>query len=581
MSSKRVLRVQDMLDLTENPQLVSHISEAPEQRQYSPAWAVAPQYEAAAEDNRGGVDNGHHFRGSRYPSLDDNTVQNAVEVPRPLSSGHNSVDLLEPLTNTSQGFQIDLPMSSGVYNSPTRTPHHQQSPYPFLHNDSGHNVQQVPYSGGQRTQYLVEDGQFPAEFGPVAPGSGVGAGAIDGNQATVGPGPAGYPSAGVGAGAPQHDTAVGVVQPGAGAGAFLALGRSQHHRPSIAKSQVHTRYPAGTVLSHTPHRIPLGEGSGSDLMALFGDDTEPRTKWPLVVERARVGKSVYAGYPAGDTVLPAHLTLEQIASQYANHVWGQMLRVFVAEGWDAPRIYKALPLDARAKRQKGRPWNFLQHGIGREQDHIYLEVTGRKRKPRKKAEAEAEEDEEGKGEGQGEGQGKGQGGVDREPQAGAEAVSEVASLETMEQAHRRLDAASTQVFDQICRNFFADLGFRGRSREEQVMTVEASMLQEIWARCDLLRQLWNMAASGDATYDGNLFHVYRDHLLQAEVFRPRESAEQFGDRMNLQAMIMTANDMEAMAAGRDAADVAGARISGLLVGALPGVAQGADMYGQP
>ncbi|RVX70996.1 hypothetical protein B0A52_06154 [Exophiala mesophila] len=548
MSAKRVLRDQDMLALTENPELASRISEVPEQRrrQDSPALALDRRYEAI-EHNGGGVNNDDHLRESVYPPLD------------------------EIITSGVEGLEWNPFMTNGTYNYATQTPD----------DNAGHSVP-LPYNEDFGVRYLVDDSQFPTDFdfswfdtaeARVDPGT------TNGNQATVGPEPVAYPSLGLGADVPQQDTAAEVIQPivraseesQGGTVTFPSLGGSQHHRPSITKSRLHTRYPAGTVLTLTPRRIPLGAGSGSDLMALFGDETEPRTKWPLIVDRARVGKSVYPNYPAGDTVLPAHLTLDEIAKRYANHVWGQMLRVFVAEGWDAPRIYNALPQDARAKRQKGRPWNFLQHGIGREQDHIYFEVTGHKRQPRKKAEAQVD------GTKEDEGQEEGDGLVGLEVQSPVPVVADVEPCESLEQASSRLEGVLGRVFDMICRNFVGDLWFSILTRETQAVTVEASMLQELAARCDLLRQVWNMDATGDSEYDGNLFHVYRDRLLAGGTFRPGESADSFADRMSHQAIILTANDIEAMEAGRESEDVAEARTSGRLKGALPVVKQGAKV----
>jgi hypothetical protein len=70
------------------------------------------------------------------------------------------------------------------------------------------------------------------------------------------------------------------------------------------------------------------------------------------------------------TAVPASQTLVEIARNYPNYIWGDILRVYIAEGWDAEAVWRALPANFRHNTSQVRPWNYLQQAFGRKQDII-------------------------------------------------------------------------------------------------------------------------------------------------------------------------------------------------------------------
>ncbi|EXJ70839.1 uncharacterized protein A1O5_05830 [Cladophialophora psammophila CBS 110553] len=82
-----------------------------------------------------------------------------------------------------------------------------------------------------------------------------------------------------------------------------------------------------------------------------------------------------------DQFLPAGLSLTQVVHSYPRHAWGSMLRVYMAEGWTAERMWNHLPHDFRRNQGAQRPWNYIQAAMGREVDKMFEEETGRKRVP--------------------------------------------------------------------------------------------------------------------------------------------------------------------------------------------------------
>jgi hypothetical protein len=115
------------------------------------------------------------------------------------------------------------------------------------------------------------------------------------------------------------------------------------------------------------------------LLAIFGNDEEPRTMYPLRIERARNGNLGDARFPQAQTLIPARTSLREICARYPNHVWGSMLRIFRAEGWGSEKIWNALPSDVRHSVAQTRPWNYLQQATGREIDRMIVEETGARR----------------------------------------------------------------------------------------------------------------------------------------------------------------------------------------------------------
>lgn len=119
-----------------------------------------------------------------------------------------------------------------------------------------------------------------------------------------------------------------------------------------------------------PRELVRGRDSGRNLMGYFGQDEILRTLYPL---RLRGGRPRNAfggaarGYPAADTIIPLGTSLRDIIRHYPLHVWGDGLRLFMAEGWSATKVYKRLPAVAKhGEGKKARPWNYMQEAFERQ-----------------------------------------------------------------------------------------------------------------------------------------------------------------------------------------------------------------------
>ena len=161
--------------------------------------------------------------------------------------------------------------------------------------------------------------------------------------------------------------------------------RAPRHRDAIAVSDPPPRVSERHVfLPQQPRRLTQGRAeSGRNLMALFGDDEEPRLKYPMTIERGRKGQYYSSKHQSWDEPLPAGLTLKQVCNDYPNHVWGSGLRIFMRENWDAERIYRELPTGCKPDGAEQRKWNYLQQAMGREDDRMAQE-DGNPREPQKK-----------------------------------------------------------------------------------------------------------------------------------------------------------------------------------------------------
>lgn len=132
--------------------------------------------------------------------------------------------------------------------------------------------------------------------------------------------------------------------------------------------------------------ITLGRGqdSGRNRLAIFQDtDDIPRLAFNIRVE-GRTGIQ-WKGYPSpSESFLPVGTSLSEILAHYPNHVWNDGLRLFMAEGWQAEKMWNVLPKDARNDGASTRKWNYLQQALGREADKIGQEQFGEKRVPDKR-----------------------------------------------------------------------------------------------------------------------------------------------------------------------------------------------------
>lgn len=128
----------------------------------------------------------------------------------------------------------------------------------------------------------------------------------------------------------------------------------------------------------------IGEGLGSGRKWLgFLDPARPNT----LVTRCKIrpdgvvkksGLQALQEWPQPDVVIPSLKSLQDIATEFPNHVWGKIIRIFHAEGINGVQAYNMLPdaykdklqepyLTAHPTKEKlGRPANKLEHAFGRE-----------------------------------------------------------------------------------------------------------------------------------------------------------------------------------------------------------------------
>lgn len=142
--------------------------------------------------------------------------------------------------------------------------------------------------------------------------------------------------------------------------------------------------------------VAPGKDSGRNLMVIFQDiDNQPRLNHNIHCITGR-NKGHWAHFNSvADVDIPVGTTLKQMCTFYPLHCWGEVLRIFMAEGWTAEQIWRALPEPARCHAPI-RPWNYLQQAMGREADKIHAEAGNGKRIPikRKKDDSSDAEDDE-------------------------------------------------------------------------------------------------------------------------------------------------------------------------------------------
>lgn len=131
--------------------------------------------------------------------------------------------------------------------------------------------------------------------------------------------------------------------------------------------------------------IQPGADSGRNMMAIFEDKgEEPRLRYNLKVKQGK-DIQVLPGWKTHEEAnVPMGTTLTEMCLYYPLHVWGDCLRIFIAEGWTGKQIWDATPPPARNHAQI-RPWNYVQQAMGREADKIQEEISGMKRVIEKRA----------------------------------------------------------------------------------------------------------------------------------------------------------------------------------------------------
>ncbi|KPI38876.1 uncharacterized protein AB675_5836 [Cyphellophora attinorum] len=173
-------------------------------------------------------------------------------------------------------------------------------------------------------------------------------------------------------------------------GRYKLLGWNSKEKPLEHEgSMVEVRMPLGTSTvdnherarySSEPQTIGTGLDAGVGWLGYLDDARRDLlvTRCPIKLQAPlRRMTARLMQFKSPEVVIPALMKLEEIAEHYPNHVWGKMLRIFVAEGYKGPAIYNMLPQGARTPLAldvaNNRPANYLQHAIGREQDHAMLE----------------------------------------------------------------------------------------------------------------------------------------------------------------------------------------------------------------
>ena len=156
--------------------------------------------------------------------------------------------------------------------------------------------------------------------------------------------------------------------------------RSTRIRPPIRFSDPHPRVPANYVFPPGAQQLGRGVDSGRNWLVMRDGDNDPVLHTSLIIVRCKRDTSHGAAqYPDATAIIPAGTTLRQVCELYPRHVWGEMLRIFLAESWDARSMWEAIPHGARNNSTRGRAWNYFQAAMGRELDIMHLEETGTRR----------------------------------------------------------------------------------------------------------------------------------------------------------------------------------------------------------
>ncbi len=173
--------------------------------------------------------------------------------------------------------------------------------------------------------------------------------------------------------------------------------RQPRQRAPVPPSDAHTRVPANHIFPQAEERVQTGMRSGRNFFVLRDGDSEPVLRTPLRIMRSKRDPAQQQNntqYPSGNATIPAGTSLTQICQGWPRHVWGEMLRIFLSEQWDARRIWDLLPPNARNNAQN-RPWNYIQAAMGREVDLMMQEDTGERRVPVRKPKSPSPDAEEG------------------------------------------------------------------------------------------------------------------------------------------------------------------------------------------
>ncbi|KIW63381.1 hypothetical protein PV04_10230 [Phialophora macrospora] len=163
--------------------------------------------------------------------------------------------------------------------------------------------------------------------------------------------------------------------------------RPPRARAPVPSSDPPIRVAANYLFPQVPEQVGEGLASGRNWLVIRIGSQDPVLRAPLLIARCKrdpINQQIGTAYPTAEQIIPAGTSLQQVCQHFPRHVWGEMLRIFLSERWDARRIWDLLPPNMR-NNSSSRPWNYLQAAMGREVDTMMQEDTGVRRVPLKKA----------------------------------------------------------------------------------------------------------------------------------------------------------------------------------------------------
>ena len=132
--------------------------------------------------------------------------------------------------------------------------------------------------------------------------------------------------------------------------------------PPYAPTDPHVRLWSTDPVPNEPKAI----GTGRKLLALYDEETTPRTRYNLLLEgRDKNGQVATAA-------LEARLTLHDVCKQYPNYLQSSLLRVFSNEGWTPQLIWCNIPREVRQSSPGACPWAWLDDALQSEMERMLL-----------------------------------------------------------------------------------------------------------------------------------------------------------------------------------------------------------------
>lgn len=110
---------------------------------------------------------------------------------------------------------------------------------------------------------------------------------------------------------------------------------------------------------------PRAVGSGSNLMAYFDDETNPRTRYELLIE----GNDGHGN--TAQAILDACMTLPEICEEYPEYVTrSSLVLLFSREGWTSHLIWNNIPRESRRLSPGGCPWSYIDDNLQKQMEKL-------------------------------------------------------------------------------------------------------------------------------------------------------------------------------------------------------------------